>query len=328
MGFFPDVQPKVAEFWWWNAASVLAIAVGMTQPVRYHVRHPWSVSLAAALGLFVIHSQTAWASWWISQTTLVLVAAWIIAERGEWHWLREAVVACALFQFLAIAYQHDWPWPYARVGGTVGKRAPCSTLFAVASLWTSGWLSILLAYGTTKTTSYVGAVVAIGRWVWQFIRRFEAIGLMATVGLGAFVAVREQSNLLHALRHEVVPRLSGWSQTDWLGASQWVWGWGFQPFLAGFFDASPAGMLQQWVFYHSTWIDWIMRTGIAGAGLLAWALCWFWRRSRVVPMWRWTFLLALWAGTWQSIEQFPSMIALLAIWVIGLSQTRKEATCG
>lgn len=325
LGFFPDVQPRQAEWWWWNVASVIVIALGWRQHLRRRSSALWGWLLVAALAMFLLHWQEAESGAWVMQVALTISAAAMIAERGEFLWLRQAVIACAIFQIPAMLWQSHWPWPYARIGGTVGKRAPCAVLLALASLWTAWPSSFGLLWGAWLTSSWVGWPVAAGRWVVAFIRRFQAIGLMTVASLGCLAAAWVAKDIRFAWVYEVGSRVALWRSAGW-GLSHWLRGWGFAPFPGGFQDSSPVGLALSWRFYHSTWLDWALRGGALGCFALALILAWICRRTRPGGSWRrWTVALAIWTASWQSLEQFPSLACLMLVWWIGLTwPTDKE----
>ena len=324
LGFLPDVQPKVAEWFWWTLASWIVLAVGMTQPVKRTAPQPWQ-------GLLVISAVCYATSWWrpeagrwLSLSIITILAAWMITERGEWAWAKWTVIGCAILQLPILWYQAHLPWPYARIGGTVGKRAACAFLTGMAALWMPWrWSLPVFVYAAWLTTSWIGWPVALLSSAWRVLGRRGVVGLMATVsvfGLAVFVV---RSHAISYATTGLADRLQLWGALDWLGSS-WVWGWGFQPFLGGFWDNSVQGTLEGWKFYHSTWIDWLVRTGIPGAIGLGWLGIWVVRRTRT-PMLRWTLALVVWALTFQSVEQFPSMLAVLMVWWMRLAQ--EETRC-
>ena len=100
---------------------------------------------------------------------------------------------------------------------------------------------------------------------------------------------------------------------------QFLTGYGFLSFPGGFTYDDAVSKLLGVRDTHSVWLDWLVRTGLLGAGLLAGALIWCWRRTvlhRRYGLW----LMALWVGTWQSLEGRPFVGLLAWWWVVGLQE--------
>lgn len=322
LGYWPGTSPRHAQMGWWVLASILVCAVGMRQPVRQQTSL-WAWGLVGCVAVFASHlTSIGWAVAWLYQVTLILLAAWLIHERGEWTWLKNTILGVGLFQGVVVLWQllggptPYWSWPGGWLTGTLSARAALSILWGACSLLSHGRVAWGFALLACLTGSFAGSVPAVGRLLGQS-RTIPMTWPIGAVGV-----------LL--LSHRLWwPRLLGrWQAMESLEFLQrgWVTGWGFLPFPGGWQSIAAsgrqAGLVAQ-LDYHNVFVDWIARTGmVGGLGLLA--LVW-WVSKRLTSPWRrWTAFLALWAGSWQSAEAFPVMTLLGLVWLMGLAQ---EAEC-
>lgn len=300
---------------------MIVLACGMARPSG--PRSParvFGVMALAMVGLALLHWRQSTAAFvWASQTLLVLAAAWQLAHHGEWRWLKEALIACALIQVGVWGLQRlsiPNPWPthvWTKQGwGTLGSATPAAVVLALACLWSRGWRAWLWGGLTLLTGSGTVIPVVAARLAWVSRWRLPRWGLWCLGMLGLIVSA-------WLWRDAWLMRAQVWREVAW----SW-WGLGFQAFPGGFGDDTAIGQAMRWRDYHNAYLDWIIRFGAPGAVGLAWLGWWLWQRSRHDETCRWTLLLAGWVGLWQSVEQFPVLVILLLVWMIGLAQTAQK----
>ena len=322
LGYWPHASPKSGQIGWWVLASLLVLAVGMAQPVR-RTQASFGWGCGAVLVVIFSHLQgIGFVLAWAYQVSLVLVAAWVIAERGEFAWLRQAVLGLAWIQVVLVALEcvgvRVFPVAGAWPNGSLTTRTGLSILWMLASVWSTRWRAGLFAMLACLTGSWTGGV-ALARCIWESGR----------VTISLLVAVPVWLALGHRFWWEkLASRVEVWSQMYWL-KSAWIAGWGFLPLPVGFVSTDPMGSIgtgtQVSIYLNNTFLDWIGRTGVVGVGLLV-GLFW-WAGHRVTAPWRmWTLLCLCWAGMWQSAEVLPVLSLLAVCSVIGFSYSQ-EAVC-
>ena len=74
--------------------------------------------------------------------------------------------------------------------------------------------------------------------------------------------------------------------------------------------------------FHSTWLDWIARFGVIGMVVLIPLVRWVWIRtfSKTAPWKVWSFILAVFAGTFQSAESLAVLSLLGMFWFMRLNK--------
>ena len=314
-------------------ASILVIGFALTQPVRRQLSRIFGFLLLAFLGIFFIHFLGAtpaeefekggvWvaskmASAWISQSVIILTAAALISERGKFVWILRAVLGCGILQVLIMvlqAFNISVPWPSAGPGpcGTLVKRAALSIFLGSVSIWTTGKKAWFFAIASAISGSFAGSIPAFFRLLYRHLANpmVLAMSLPIALLLGSFSYTR------------VSDRVDVWGNAVSFFSQSWLTGRGFFP-LPGSFREDGGGTgfgLALFSDYHSTWLDWIVRTGLIGILILGAGLFWMFSQVKDGASWRkWSFLMFLWAGTFQSAEAFPVMILLALCFMIGLN---------
>lgn len=316
LGWWPGESAKATQVGWWVLASIVVLAVGITQPVRRILRG-FSWGLGGVLLVFFSHvTSVGWSVAWAYQVSFVLLAAWMIAERGQVHWLRQTVLWMAWCQVglagLELAGVVFFPIAGNFPHGSLVTRTGLCLLWTMASLWSAQWRAVVFALLACATGSWTGTV-AVVRLVW----------LSGTVPFPLVVVV--PGLLLGSLSlwlPKLVSRWEVWRQVYWLKEG-WLTGWGFLPFPIGFVSTDPSGSIgratQVSIYLNNTFLDWVGRTGVIGAVLLG-GLVW-WAVPRMTVPWRiWTVLGLCWMGLWQSAEALPVLSLLGVCSVIGLAQ--------
>lgn len=312
-------MPRVSQLGWWVLASVLVIALGMTQGGQRRVS-VFGWMLLGCLIVFASHAMSiSGALAWLYQSALVLAAAWVMAERGAFRWMRHAVLAVAWGQLPVMglqALQISLPWESLSSGvtGTLSSRSACAVLLGVASLWSGRGPALVLSVASLATGSLMG-VPSLWRLWWQ-----SPYKPLPAVVLGWPMVL--------VLTHQwwwprLALRLGVWDDIWTYLHSGWLTGIGFVPFPSGFRDTTPLGAPTMWVNYHCTFLDWIARTGLVGTVLVGVLAIWVSRRL-TTPWARWTVGGAVWVGMLQSVEAFPMLGMLALVMVMGLAQ---EARC-
>lgn len=313
------------SLFWWTMASLLVVAVGLTQPQR-QVTAVFGWGLLGCLAVYLIHRTQPYGSQalWMTHVTIGLMAAALMAERAEWRWLRQAVVWCAWGQLPVMAFQafgHSLWWESVGGGltGTMGYRAACAALLALASLWSSGWRAWSFAAAACLTGSWMG-LPAVGRLVWGLWPSHLAWGFLSL----ALLALTSEWWM-----PRLALRLEAWQGFPLLHGG-WLTGWGFLPLPGGFaYDAgtfaSGGAKAAPFVIsdYHSAFVDWIARTGLVGVVMLLALGRWVCTRLTSSAH-RWAAGLAVWVGCWQSVETMTVLALLLVVWWIGLAQGGRD----
>ena len=92
VGWWVGASSRNAQLAWWTLASVLVLCVGWTQPPRREAK-VFGGLVAVCLVVFLSHlGSLGTGLLWLLQAVLVLCAAALIAERGEFRWLRQALL--------------------------------------------------------------------------------------------------------------------------------------------------------------------------------------------------------------------------------------------
>ena len=315
LAWLPGVPQRLAMPWWWGISSFLVIGVGLRQVVLHRVRVTgcW---LLGCLAIFWVHqTEFGMASKWMTAMLTAGVAAHLVAERGTWTWVRQALLISAWLQVpLCLAQALHWPLPYLTLGlppwGSLGDRIDLSILWGVASLISQGWRDWMFALLSMATGSWTGSVPAMGWVLWS---RLPARARPWVVALALPVMVVGARQGTHLSDRWLV----------WHNIPTWhanlLTGYGLLSFPGGFTYDDAVSKLIGVRDTHSVWLDWLLRTGVVGAGLLAAVLIWCWRRT-VVHRRYGLWLLALWVGTWQSMEGRPFLGVLAWWWVVGLQE--------
>lgn len=309
-GFWLGTHPRFAQLGLWMLASIVVLAVGMLQPKRRDCRLFGWLALAS-LALVATHPrQFEYGSIWLVKAAIILSAAGMIAERGEYRWLRQSVIGLAWLQVPVMILQATnvtIPWHSAHAGfaGTAIKRGACSVLLGAASILSTGWKAWTFCFLSAMTGSLTGTVPAVLRLMWRW-KWLAAIGVLAS-------AVIWWPRLM--------PRLSVWQN---LAEQTWnpLVGMGFGIFPLGFQDdigssVYPASPLLRDL--HSTFIDFTARFGLVGWGIICLMADWV-VKSTTLHWQRWFLALALFAGLLQSAEAFPVMVVLALVWWIALNE--------
>ena len=318
---WPHTAPRLSQFGWWVLASILVIvAAQFVEPVR-RVR-VFGGLLVGCVAIFAAHVRSVGGALaWCYQSTFILTAAWLIAERVGWPILRRALLVVAWAQLPLMALQAvgvTLPWPAVithPITGALGSRAPLASLLAVASMLSPRRPALILALAACLTGSLMGWPALIRLWWQSPCKPWPSLWGWP---------------VLAALTHrwwwpKLAIRMESWSSLSFLKGG-WLTGWGFLPFPGGFWDDSTPGRMFLWRDYHSMWMDWIARTGLIGGLVAVGLIWWIIRRLRVQPSWGWTMAMLFWIGAWQSAEAFPVLALLGVMGVIGLV-TDKEKTC-
>mgnify|MGYP001600203650 CR=1 FL=1 len=318
----PILAPGYSAWWWWTISSLGVIAVAWTQP---HQRNASAVGwlIVGVLAVYLLHHRQpiSTVASWALYATVLLVAAALIVERGDPSWVRQAVLMAAWGQLLVMAAQAvgcSTPWLTVGGGltGTVMRRASAAGVVAMASCLTSGWAARVFAVASLWTTSLVGLpallrLVPLARsWRWRLVA-------IAGIGWLGWMSWPRLLVRIEALR-DATPLVRGW-----------LTGWGFLQLPGGFvYDGgfSNGGSIRAPFLisdYHSAVLDWVARTGVLGAGMLAAMALWAWRRSQTIQQ-RWLFGLMLWIGCWQSVESQPVLLLLLMVWWMLVASMRRD----
>ena len=316
LGYWPGATPKASQMGWWVLASIVVIAVGMTQPVRRTMPgFGWGMSAVLAV-VFSHLAGIGFTIGWAYQVSLLLCASWVLAERAEFAWIRQTVIGLAWVQVGLVGLEGLGVQPFPVAGnfphGSLATRTGLCLLWTMASLWSPPRSALVLALLAAATGSFTSTIALV-----RVICRSRTIPfpllLSAPVWL---VAVTPAWGPRFLSRWEV------WTQMTWLQTS-WLAGWGFLPFISGFVSADTTGAIGRLssvqIFMNNTWLDWVGRTGLIGALLLA-ALA-VWASRRLTTPWRaWTAAGLVWMGLWQSAEVYPVLSLLGVCSVIGLAQ--------
>lgn len=314
LGVWPGASPKSAQIGWWVLASLLVIAVGMRAPVRRTLSgFGWAVG--AVLVVVFSHLQgIGFTIGWAYQVSLLVVASWFLAERGEFRWIRQTVLGVAWLQVglagLELAGMTLYPTAGAWPHGSLTTRTGLAILWMLASLWSTHWSALGFAVLACLTGSWTAAP-ALVRLVWTTGGITTSLLVSIPVLLGVFARLWWD---------KLTSRVEVWSSVFWLQAG-WLTGWGFLPFPLGFVSTDPTGAIGTLpsLYLNNTALDWVGRTGLVGAVLLGGWLWWVARR--LTAPWRvWTALGVGWAMCWQSAEALPVLSLLGLCSVIGIAQ--------
>ena len=322
LGWWPATPSRSACVGLWVLASILVILVGPTQPIRRPVRWPLAwLALSFSISLIQLATGPSWSLIWLYQSTIILLATWFVAERADWAELRRAVLVVGSVQTLVMLGQLAdlaLPWPSeTEAGGTFHHRAALGLWWAVCSLWSQGRWSLYWAILSCLSGSWTGASVAVFRVI---AKRLQRAGWVPMLWPLAFVGGLLLTSSVWWPKLAI--RLEVWSTLVWL-KNGWLTGWGFRPFPTGFIETLSTGRQLPYLEYHNAWIDWLARTG--AVGLLGLVGLWRWIFGRLTGRSHWTAALVIWAGLWQSVEANPSLLLLLVVWLIGLSEERHAA---
>ena len=304
--------------WVWGVASlgVLALALAQRRPVGAAL---FGRLLLGCLAIYLVHhAQPYGHAWgWIRTVTVALAAATFVSAEPAGT-LRRWVLLAAWLQVPAMLWQalgHPSAWPSMGGGltGTLGRRALCGGLVALASLWTTGRLAWTFALLGSLTGSFV-ILPAWGRLLWQSRWRSASLLLFALASVLASVGLWWPRLLV---------RLPLW-QDAILFRGGWLTGWGFLPLPGGFAYDNGDGMHRARVLsdYHNALLDWLSRTGVLGWMLLVGTAVWVWRR-RAHAQTRWTGALMLWVACWQSVEANTALGVLGLVWLVDLAQHKE-----
>ena len=316
LGWLPGIPQKMSLPWWMGICSIAAISAGISQPIVRKVR--WTGAfLFACLCIFWIHQrQFGASSKWLMGVMVPLVAAHLIAERGEWAWLKRAIIFAATLQFPIIAIQKlGLTLPYLTLGpypwGSVGNRVDLSILLGFASILLTGTAAWVFAIASFLTGSWTGYVIPLLRLAEPFIRKRPVILL----GLFPAALLSYKQIIFH-----LSPRLKVWeSILSWKINA--MTGHGFLSFPGGFTYDDSLSKLIGMRDTHSVWFDWLIRTGVLGAIILAATLIYALRRSiklNLMP----SFFFVLWVGTWQSLEGRPLLALLGLVFMVRLQEDK------
>lgn len=316
LGWLPGIPQKLSFPWWMGIASIAAISAGITQPVIRKVK--WTgLFLFGCLVIFWIHqTQFGVSSKWLMGVIIPILAAHLIAERGEWEWIKRAVFIAAWSQLpvlliqktnLTNPYLHMGPFPW----GSVGNRIDLGILLGMTSILNQGVSAWLFAIASALTGSFTGYVVPVIRLLIPIIQRWRVLALLSLPGAWLFIK--------HGTTH-LTTRFKVWHEMfDW--KINMVSGHGFLNFPGGFSYDDSLSKLIAFRDTHSVWFDWLLRTGVLGAIILAATLIYALRRSiklNLLPL----FLFVLWVGTWQSLEGRPLLALLGLIFMVRIQEDK------
>ena len=322
LGVWPGSSPKSGQLGWWVLASVLVVACGIGRAVRRTVPvFGWGVGAVLLVLASHLHG-IGFALGWAYQSTLILIAAWLIAERGEWAWIRQAVIGVAWLQvglvilerFGVSLFPTAGAWPH----GSLTTRTGVGILWLFASLWSPRRPAVIFTLLACLTGSWTAAFAVLAL-AW----RYGQVTLPLLITVPVLLVVNS-----HLWWDKLAGRFDTWKRVYWLHDG-WLTGWGFLPFPVGFITTDPTGAVgtgtQVSIYLNNTWLDWVGRTGAIGALLMAGLL---WVASRqLTTSWRvWTFFGLLWVGCWQSAEVLPVFSLLGVCSVLGWSHP-SEARC-
>jgi len=251
---------------------------------------------------------------WLMAPVLWLVVGGLLVERCGWKVLRTAVVWWAWVQVACLPlFWMGWT-PYEGAWtGTLGKRGVLAAWLALASCWSNGWRAWALASLAVATGSLTGipAILRLLRgplppmlWPWAL--------------LGPVLAWRW-------LGLRLTTRLDVWAESlHWI-IPHWLTGWGLQQLPVGFQDAvllhRQPTQYGASLYLNNTFLDVLLRGGLVGTLALLAVLTWAaWRSYQTRTLW--TFGLALWVMTWQSVGAQPALLCLAIVWLLSLTQPR------
>ena len=314
LGIVPMVPVRMAVVWLMMLGSVAVIGVGLSRPRTSQGPFGWMLLSCLSLACLCWRQPTD-ALTWVSQATLLLGAAAML--QGSSRPLRQAVIACAWVQIPVLIlqwYQVPLPWAHLPVpwqmAGTVGSIRPASILLGIACLWSTGWRAWVLGLAAGLTGSGTVVPVVLLK-LWWPVRR-HLVGWLAAAGVLVVGARFAPAWMLALSERAEVWRT--WPLT--------VWGVGFKAFPVGFQDDTPVGRAMEWRDAHNVLLDWVGRFGLPGLLVLL-AVGWWVLRRKPDP---WTLGFFAWVACWQSLEQFPVLVILFLVWLIGLSEGGRE--CG
>jgi len=324
-GFVYGAPNRLSTLWWWTLASVLVVCVGFSQPVLRRCRF-WSLLLAGVLGLYLLHfTQGLFANGWLVNGSFAVLAAGFIYERGHRQWLIQAVIISALLQVPIIIFQMAeiaTPWGFAGggFGGSMGKRSACAALLGFASVcMISKRSSTFLALATLLTQSMMG-LPALIRCYWMFARSFGIWALILPFSTAFFTYPLWKERVLV---QSVLSRLHVWSGTRWI-QDYWAKGYGFHPFPSGYQDETTLGLMLDWRFMNSAFVDFGLRAGAIGVLILLALFIYMTRR-----VWGtnacWALAMIVWVGAFQSIEFYPALNCLFLVFLINVCPTKEES---
>lgn len=321
LSYWPGTTPRLYHLGWWVIASIFVIACAPFNDVtRQSKIYPYL--LLGCIAVFLSHALSIGTSLiWLYQVSIILVAAWLIAERFDLMFLKLFIVGMGLLQipFMILQLFGIYVFPSDMIGltGTLEKRAYCAILLASASFLTAGRLQWLLTITSILTGSFM-CLPAVIRLLWPMLKRGRMIGLMA------IPAILIATHSLWLSR--VTSRFKAMESLEFLQRG-WLTGWGFIPFPGGFVYSAvdSGGSVPAMTFYdyHSTLIDWVARTGLIGFVVLCLLAYWISRHLKG-GQWRlWTSIMAAWAFLLQSAESGVVMAMLFLVW-LSMIETQVE----
>ncbi len=309
IGWLPGTAPRPAQWFWWSVLSSVVLIVGLTQPVR---RQPPSV-LSMGLGVLVLSCLLHWEDGlvnvlWYGQSVLLGMAVAFVIERADPHWVRDGVLMGAAIAGIWCGWQ---ALQGARIVGLGGKEAGIGLVFAVASVWSTGWAAWGWAGLALLTLSWAAWPIPVLRLGWAWLKQLGLIGLLSALSLLLLTWPWWNVKLLS--------RLEVWNALPSFRPF-WLTGWGSGLFPFGFQEVDPSGTMVGARDFHNTWMDWGVRLGVLGVAVMLAGALWLWRhRGRLGPSGCWTFWLLVWFSLWQSMESLPPAagVLLMAVSVWG-----------
>lgn len=313
LGLLPKVPVRLAVVWLWLIVSWVVIGLGLAWPRRAQEAQPfgWLALGVVGLGLWACWSRPTDAFIWVWQLIIWLSAAATLAQHGDWAWLRQAVIGCALAQWpIALLTRMGglWQWPHhpSQWCGTVGSETPMAVLLGLAAIWSRGWGRWLL--GCLAAVVGCGTVAAF-MLAW-LLRQVPWPRWMLRIALGIGLLI-----LIWWWREPIQWRLETWADAHltWQGV-------GFGVLPGGWRDDTTLGRLLEWRFYLNAYLDWVQRFGVAGLTVMTGIGWWCWRHRAGNLL---TLSFLAWVLLWQSVEPWPVIgLLVLVVW-IGLTQHRR-----
>lgn len=314
LGWLPDTWLIIAQAWWWVAASLLILLLTAFVPRKWAMLEPAWGACGLSLSVFAWIPRMPGSLLWLLQTLVWVWAGTALVERFGWKVLQQAVCWIAWLEVvILIAQWCGWHvYPSVGLSGSVGRRAVLGTLFGFASLWSPRWRAWFFAGMSGLTGSWTGVIIPLFRLLplaWW-------VPMTWTMPLTLLLLTHHWWMERFLLRWQVWSHaLSLWIQHPWTG-------WGLEALPRGFAEASIVGTISIIRDFHNTWLDTLIRGGSLGMlvllSLLLWAGLRSWRTKTL-----WTFGMALWVMTWQSVGSQPVLICFALIWLLSLCNARR-----
>jgi hypothetical protein len=309
----PAVAWTVTPLWWWTLCALIVIAVGLGErPQTDASTLGWFVF--GCVAVYVVHraQPLGVAGTWITYMAIHVTALALIVERGDWRWLKTALLIVAWIQLPVIALQaFHVPVPWGSVGsgltGTLGRRAIAASVLALASMWsTDRRLAWGFGLASLMTGSLMG-VISLFKMLWKWRALLMPIALCCAILGWSRLALR----------------LDAW-------AGLWpprglLTGWGFLPLPGGFAYTQGTWNAAPFIIsdYHCAVLDWMTRTGLIGMLIMVGMGVWAHDRWHHAVL-RWSLVWCAWTLLGQSVEQNAMLMICVGLVVVRCLQQRSE----